>query len=97
MAERFLSARPGPEAAKRTLDGKDRSDKMKREGGKGIAQRSDCATPRPRTGFQGLRRCGKVLQYQFNWRHLYAMLIGDAHVSTGDQETAAHAAAAIRS
>ncbi len=28
-----------------------------------------------------------VLQYRFNWRHLYAMLIGDAHVSTEAQDT----------
>ena len=44
MAERFLSARPRPEAvqgAKRTLDGEDRSDTMKREGGEG-----DCTKER---------------------------------------------------
>ena len=45
------------------------------------------ATIRHPTGLQGLGRCETVLQYRFNWRHLYAMLIGDAHVSTEDQDT----------
>ena len=33
-----------------------------------VAQRSGFATPRPRTGFQGFRRCETVLQERFDWR-----------------------------
>ena len=33
-----------------------------------VAQRSGFATPRPRTGFQGVRRCETVLQEKCEWR-----------------------------
>ena len=49
------------------------------------------------TCFQGFWRCETVLQNGFDWRHLCAMLIGVACVSTEDQNTAAHAATAIQS
>ena len=59
----------------------------------GVAQRSGFATPRPWTGFQGVRGCETVLQYGFDWQYLYAILIGYARFSTGDQDSAAQAAA----
>ena len=67
-------SRPGREAAKRTLDGEDRSATMKCEG-KGVgAPQTDCTkerfhnTPGAPTGFQGFRRCETVLQERFDWR-----------------------------
>ena len=43
--------------------------------------------------FQGLLCCEKALHYRFDWRYIYAMLIGYARVSTDDQDTAAQMAA----
>ena len=48
----------------------------------GVAQRNGFATIQHPTCFQGLRRCETLLQYRFDWRYLYAMLIGYAHVHT---------------
>ena len=59
----------------------------------GIAQRSGSATHSPSPCFQGLRRRETVLQYGFDWQYLYAMLIGYARFFTGDQDSAAQAAA----
>ena len=76
------SARSGPgrETAKRTLDGEDRSEIIRHEG-KGdrcrrFAQTNGFATIRPRTCFQGLRRCETVLQNRLVLQYHYAMLIG---------------------
>ena len=38
-----------------------------------LAQRRGFATPRTRTGFQRVRGCETVLQYQFDWRHGYVL------------------------
>ena len=43
--------------------------------------------------FSKLGRCETVLHYRFDWRYLYAMLIGYARVSTDDQDTAAQVTA----
>ena len=59
----------------------------------GVAQRSDFATIPCLTSFQRLGRCETVLHYRFDWRYLYAMLIGYARVSTDDQDTAAQVTA----
>ena len=58
-----------------------------------VAERSGFATLRPRTGLQGFRRCETVLQNGFDWRHLCAIVIGYARVSTEDQDTAAQVVA----
>ena len=60
---------------------------------RGIAQTNGFATIRPRTCFQGLRRCETVLQNTLVLQYHYAMLIGYARVSTDDQDTAAQVAA----
>ena len=62
-------SRPRREAADRTLDGEDRSGivKSKKKGElqrTRLAQTNGCATIRPRTCFQGFRRCETVLQNQ---------------------------------
>ena len=91
-------SRPRREAADRTLNGEGRSGIVKNER-KGelqrtrLAQRNGFATIRPRTCFQGLRRCETVLQNTLVLQYHYAMLIGYARVSTDDQDTAAQVAA----
>ena len=91
-------SRPRREAANRTLDGEDRSGivKSKKKGElqrTRLAQTNGFATIRPRTCFQGLRRCETVLQNTLVLQYHYAMLIGYARVSTDDQDTAAQVAA----
>jgi hypothetical protein len=43
--------------------------------------------------FRAFSSCKKLLHYQFDWRYIYAMLIGYARVSTDDQDTSAQVAA----
>ena len=62
-------------------------------GRRGCTKERAFATILRPTGFQGLWRCKTVLQYGFDWRYIYAMLIGYARVSTDDQDTAAQVAA----
>jgi len=59
----------------------------------GVAQTNGFATNRRSLSFRGFRCCEKVLHYRFDWRYIYAMLIGYARVSTNDQDTAAQVAA----
>jgi hypothetical protein len=59
---------------------------------------SDCANDRfctksRRTDLRGFLCCINVLHYRFDWRYIYAMLIGYARVSTDDQDTAAQVTA----
>ena len=91
---------PGREAAKRrsgplTARTDPGSSRERERGGlrAGSPQPNGFATIRPRTCFQGLRRCETVLQNTLVLQYHYAMLIGYARVSTDDQDTAAQVAA----
>ena len=46
-----------------------------------LGLRKGFATPRPRTDFQGVERCETVLQNQFDWRYLYAILTNTCRIA----------------
>ena len=99
--QRLLSDRPGAvQGAKRRSGPLTARTDLESSGARGkaivvrqLAQTNGFATIRPRTCFQGRRRCETVLQNTLVLQYHYAMLIGYARVSTDDQDTAAQVAA----
>ena len=56
--------------------------------GQGILNTTSCSRCYSEAAYAELPRvlcCEKVLHYRFDWRYIYAMLIGYARVSTDDQ------------